>query len=100
MATKIYLGYPPEHIIKWIKNDKLAEPLCFTAKEAGSTVMMKKSDSSAPTVYLETSTTGKNGSWSNFTVDSTIITLANVGDKVYFRAKQDNQQIGSGIGYN
>jgi hypothetical protein len=43
--------------------------------------------SSAPTVYLETSPTTIFGSWSDFIVGSTIITLANVGDKVYFRAK-------------
>jgi hypothetical protein len=44
-------------------------------------------EGSAPTVYLETSPTGEDGSWSNFTVGSTTITLENVGDKVYFRAK-------------
>ena len=107
MATKIYLGYPPENIKKWIKEHykpafKLTDPLCFTAEEAGSTIEMVKS-SSAPTVYLETSYTGEEGSWSDFIVctndengnsnnDGTVITLANVGDKVYFRAKQDNQQ--------
>jgi hypothetical protein len=47
---------------------------------------------SAPTVYLETSTTGNTIGWSDFTVGSTTITLANVGDKVYFRAKQDNER--------
>ena len=96
MATKIYLGYPPENIKKWIKEHykpafKLTDPLCFTAKEAGSTIKMVKR-SSAPTVYLETSPTGEEGSWSDFIVGSTTITLENVGDKVYFRAKQDNQQ--------
>jgi hypothetical protein len=60
--------------------------LCFTAEEANSTVMMT-AYGSAPTVYLETSPTGKEGNWSDFTVDSTTITLAKVGDKVYFRAK-------------
>jgi hypothetical protein len=76
--------------IVWEKNgggevDNLSY-LCFTAEEAGSTVKMSK-NSSAPTVYLETSPTGEEGSWTDFTVDSTTITLANVGDKVYFRAK-------------
>jgi hypothetical protein len=69
--------------------------LCFTAKEAGSTVSMKK-NSSAPTVYLETSPTASEGSWADFTVGSTTITLANVGDKVYFRAKQDNNAFATG----
>ena len=107
MATEIYLGYPPENIKKWIEKNykpafKLTDPLCFTAEEAGSTIKMSK-HRSPPTVYLETSPTGEEGSWSDFIVctedengnsnnDGTIITLANVGDKVYFRAKQDNQQ--------
>ena len=107
MATEIYLGYPPENIKKWIKEHykpafKLTDPLCFTAEEAGSTIKMSK-HRSPPTVYLETSYTGEEGSWSDFIVctedengnsnnDGTTIILANVGDKVYFRAKQDNQQ--------
>ena len=98
MATEIYLGYPPENIVNWIKaeaerkyQEMLKTPLTFTAEEAGSTIKMSKS-SSAPTVYLETSYTGEEGSWSDFIVGSTTITLANVGDKVYFRAKQDNWQ--------
>jgi hypothetical protein len=60
--------------------------LCFTAEQANSTVKMSKT-SSAPIVYLETSPSGEEGSWSDFTVGSTTITLLNIGDKVYFRAK-------------
>jgi hypothetical protein len=53
-------------------------------------------EGSAPTVYLETSPTGEDGSWSNFTVGSTTITLANVGDSVYFRTKSSgNTRMGS-----
>ena len=104
MATEIYLGRPPENIVNWIKaeaeREMLKTPLTFTAEQAGSTIKMSKS-SSAPTVYLETSPTGEEGSWSDFIVctndengnlnnDGTIITLTNIGDKVYFRAKQDN----------
>ena len=106
MATKIYLGYPPENIKKWIKaeaerkyQEMLKTPLTFTAEEAGSTIKMSKS-SSAPTVYLETSYTGEEGSWSDFIVGSTTITLANVGDKVYFRAKQDNNVFAINTNYN
>ena len=110
MATEIYLGYPPENIVNWIKaeaerkyQEMLKTPLTFTAEEAGSTIKMVKYDL-APNVYLETSTTSEEGSWTDFTVctfnedtyeandDGTTIILANVGDKVYFRAKQDNQQ--------
>ena len=68
--------------------------LYFTAEQANSTISMSK-NGSAPTVYLETSSTGEDGSWSDFTVGTTKITLANVGDKVYFRAKQDNERFAS-----
>lgn len=67
----------------------LRTPLTFTAEQANSTIRMVKSGS-APTVYLEASPTGEEGSWSDFIVGETIITLADVEDKVYFRAKQDN----------
>ena len=55
--------------------------LCFTANTASSTVKLKKSYS--PTeVTLQTSTDGT--TWSDYTI-GTDITLANAGDKVYFR---------------
>ena len=57
----------------------------------------------APTVYLETSRTCNNilESWSDFVVGETTITLANVGDKIYFRAKQDNNAFATSTGnYN
>ena len=74
--------------------------LCFTAEEAGSTIKMAKYGS-APTVYLETSPTGEEGSWSDFVVSETTITLANVGDKVYFRAKEENERFAtSGSNYH
>jgi hypothetical protein len=65
--------------------------LCFTAEQANSTVSMS-AVGTAPTVYLETSRTCNNilEDWSDFGVGETTITLANVGDKIYFRAKQDN----------
>jgi hypothetical protein len=83
-----------------IPEGDLSMPLCFTAEEAGSTVKMT-TIGSVPTVYLETSPTGEDGTWSDFIVGSTTITLPNVGDKVYFRAKQDNQRFSvNGINYN
>ena len=57
--------------------------LCFTAEEANSTISMKSS-SGAPSISIQTSVDGVN--WTPFTVGTTIITLANVGDKVYFAA--------------
>jgi hypothetical protein len=75
--------------VKWIQENykPAVNYLCFTAEEAGSTIKMSKSGS-APTVYLETSPTGEDGSWSEYIVGTTPeIRLTNVGDKVYFRAK-------------
>ena len=70
--------------------------LCFTATQANSTVRLNKVGS--PTeIYLEGSAdngaTWKNYNWSGTTGSS--YTLANVGDKVYLRAKTENQTIGS-----
>lgn len=70
--------------------------LCFTAEEVGSTVRMAK-QGPAPTVSLEYSTDREN--WSEFTVGSTVVTLANIGDKVYLRG--NNTRFGAGnIAYN
>lgn len=64
----------------------------FIALEANSTVSM--SSSSGPSVSLEYST--DNGStWQTFTVDSTTITLSNVGDMVSFRATSTNTRFAS-----
>ena len=62
---------------------ELPDYLCFTAEEAGSTIAMTVYG--APTIIqaFETSIDGTN--WSEFTLDTTTITLANVGDKIYFR---------------
>lgn len=69
--------------------------LCFTAEQANSQVWLYKNGSPAD-IYLETSTDGNawtDYSWSGSSGD--VVTLANVGDKVYFRAKSENQTIGS-----
>lgn len=68
--------------------------LCFTAEQANSTVAMAVSASGAPAVSVETSTDAV--SWSPFVIGGTTITLANVGDKVYFRAG-DGGTVGDGI---
>ena len=57
--------------------------LCFTAEEAGSTVAMAVKGTPTKGQAFETSTDGIN--WSVFTPGTTTITLANAGDKVYFR---------------
>ena len=73
--------------------------LCFTAEEANSTVAMRK-NGSAQTVSLEYSTDGN--TWSPFVVDTTTVTLANIGDKMYVRATSaGNTGMGtSPFGYN
>lgn len=69
--------------------------LCFTAAQANSTVHLDKVGS-PDAISLETSTDGSTWtdySWTDSTGDT--LTLTNVGDKVYFRAKTENQTIGS-----
>ena len=75
----------------------LCDALCFTAEEAGSTVKLHK-NGPAPDVNLQTSTDGV--SWTPYTVEDTI-TLANIGDKVYFKAVGSNNKISKNeFGYN
>ena len=69
--------------------------LCFTATQANSTVKLNKSGS-PNAISLETSTDGN--TWTDYSwTDKTgnTLTLANIGDKVYMRAKTENQTIGS-----
>ena len=97
MGTHIFLGNPPANVEQWIKNNygpKLDEPLCFTAKQANSTVKMV-AEGAAPTVSLEYSTDGN--TWSPFKVGTTTVTLANIGDNVYIRANIDNTGFTSAI---
>ena len=70
---------------------KVGDWLCFTAQEAGSTVKLTKVKS-APDVNLQTSTNGS--SWTPYAVED-VITLANVNDKVYFKAVGSNSVMGS-----
>ena len=73
------------------------DALCFTAQEPGSTVKITK-NGSAPAVNLQTSTDGN--SWTPYTVGD-VITLANVDDKVYFKAVGSNSTMGtSSSNYN
>ena len=69
--------------------------LCFTAEEANSTVRLDKNGSSTA-ISLETCTDGN--TWTDYTWSGntgTTLTLANIGDKVYMRAKNENKTIGS-----
>jgi len=77
----------------------------FTATEAGSEIsMVSKSQISGRTpnytVSLQYQVNGTSDKgWSDFTPDATTVTLENVGDKVYFRANEDNSHIGENITY-
>ena len=74
--------------------------LCFTAEEANSTVSMSTDGTTPPELNLKTSVDGGQ-TWTPFTVGSTTITLANVGDKVYFAAGEGgNGTISSSEGRN
>ena len=94
----IFLGNPSEDIRQWIINDynrkqeekKRKVPLCFEAVDAGATVALKCNGDNLKTAIFQTSTDGQN--WSDYTYE-TGITLANAGDKVYFKAKADNTAI-------
>lgn len=80
--------------VGWTKKDTII-PLCFTAEQENSTVRLDKVGS-PNAISLETSTDGSTWadySWTSNTGDT--LTLANVGDKVYMRAKTENQTIGS-----
>ena len=69
--------------------------LCFTSQEANCTVHLDK-NGSPNAISLETSTNGS--TWTDYSWSGNIgttLTLANVGDKVYFKAKTENQTIGS-----
>ena len=68
--------------------------LCFTAKTAGSTVKLMK-DGTPTAVNIEYSTDGTN--WNDYAIGnsstSTLITLTNAGDKVYFRNTQPAKEV-------
>ena len=63
-------------------------PLCFTAQQANSTISMTRgpegNEAYVPSVSLQTSYDGV--TWTPFVVGETMITLTNIGDKVYFAA--------------
>ena len=98
MGTHIFLGNPPTNVKQWIKDHYgpvVSDALCFTAEEANSTLHLDKVGT-PNAISLETSTDGstwKDYTWAENTGSK--YTNLNVGDKVYFRAKTENQTIGS-----
>ena len=71
--------------------------LCFTAEKAGSTVAMAVNKTPTKKQAFEYSTDGSN--WSVFKPGTTKITLANIGDKVYFRGNNRTVSESSSIYY-
>ena len=65
------------------KTVEIPDYLCFTAEQAGSNVAMAVTGTPTKGQAFEYSTDGSN--WSVFTPGTTRITLANIGNKVYFR---------------
>ena len=89
----IFLGNPPENVKQWIidhSGPDLTIPLCFEAVDAGATIALKCNGNNLKTATFQTSTDGQ--TWSDYTY-GTNITLANAGNKVYFKAKDDNTSI-------
>ena len=89
----IFLGNPPENVKQWIidhSGPDLTIPLCFEAVDAGATVALNCNGNKLKTATFQTSTDRQN--WTDYTY-GTNITLANAGNKVYFKAKDDNTSI-------
>lgn len=77
-----------------------AQELTFTAVEANSTVTMQPLGSPSLTINLLYSLNG--ASWQPFAVNSTVVTLPNVGDTVKFKTDSYNYRFGSSttVGYH
>lgn len=106
--TRIYYGriICPNGLSSETGNDRVPEGwmmyhpdpnpwLCFNAETSGATIKLNKVGTPGD-ISIETSTDGTTWTdygWTNKTGDT--ITLTNIGDKVYFRAKNENQTLGS-----
>ena len=76
-----------------IRRWAITEGLRFVAEEANSTLAMAASGS-APSVSLEYNT---GDGWNDFIVGTTTVTLPNVGDECFIRAKTTNTGMGTSI---
>lgn len=80
-----------------INNKADNDYLCFTAEQANSTARLDKYGAAAPTISLEYSTDKK--TWTEYTwSDKTgaTITLANIGDSVWWRGNNNTFSINTG----
>jgi hypothetical protein len=85
------------YVFRHYGNEAPPDYLCFTAEQAGSTVAMSVNGTPTKGQAFEYSTDGNN--WSVFTPGTTTITLANVGNKVYFRGNNRTVSQSSSIYY-
>ena len=89
--TKIYLGNPPEHIKQWIieHSKPQCDALCFTAKYNQATLRLSQLGN-PDSINLQTSFDGS--SWTPYNVGD-VITIPNIGGKVYFKAVGSNHKM-------
>lgn len=93
MPTEIYLGNPPENIVKWIKaeaerkqQEMLKTPLHFTANEPGANILLKTSDGSSWCEFVYS--TDEMKTWNDYHVNTDIIQLDDCKNRtVYLKAK-------------
>ena len=71
---------------RWTEKPKY---LCFTAEEANASIKMIKKGKPY-SINLQYSTDVYAENWIDYTIGSTVVILENVGDKVYFKAKDIN----------
>ena len=79
-------------VLKDLLDDLHPDPnyLCLTAEEAGSTIAMGWAigGEDYPDIFIEYSVDGH--AWNEFTIGETVITLNNIGDKVYMRGNNES----------
>lgn len=90
-AAQMYFG----NAKVWPKEEPqpVGDWLCFTAAGSNASVALMHGNS-APSISMEYSL--DNETWNSYTLGTTV-TLANKGDKVYFRAADVNNTIGDSI---
>lgn len=83
-------------VLSWeaVEASSIGEPLCFTAQQANSTVQLNRSNYiHRPSLeYSYDKNTWSDYTWESQQLQGNILTLANVGDKVYLRAKNENTE--------
>ena len=91
MGTQIFLGNPPANVEQWIKNNYRSgcNALCFTAKYNQATLRLSRIGNPD---YINLQTSFDGTSWTPYNVGD-IITIPNIGGKVYFKAVRSNYRL-------